>query len=125
MATSPITGAIDVVGERDAGAQDLDPATSSSQRRRVMVVGEVTEVTFAPATEAPVYQAVLHVQNRSDRQLGGGDSYVKLLWQGQRSVPGVMAGTKLRCVAVVSFNDSVPTMYNSRYEIVTPRRISR
>ena len=90
MATSPITGAIDVVGERDAGAQDLDPATSSSQRRRVMVVGEVTEVTFAPATEAPVYQAVLHVQNRSDRQLGGGDSYVKLLWQGQRSVPGVI-----------------------------------
>ncbi len=123
MATSQVTGAIDVVGERGAAARDLDPAASSSQRRRVMVEGEITEVTFSPATEPPRYQAVLHVQNQPHQQPG--ETYVKLLWHGQRSVPGVMAGTKLRCVAVVSFTDSVPTMYNPRYEIITPKRISR
>ncbi|PZP36847.1 MAG: hypothetical protein DI613_02920 [Kocuria rhizophila] len=124
MVTSQATGAIDVVSECGAAAQDLDPA-ASSQRRRVMVEGEVTEVTFSPATEAPRYQAVLHVQNQPPQELGRGDSYIKLLWHGQRSVPGVMAGTKLRCVAVVSFTDSVPTMYNPRYEIITPKRINR
>ncbi|WP_016996417.1 hypothetical protein [Kocuria atrinae] len=124
MATTQVTGAIDVVSECGVAARDLDPA-ASSQRRRVMVEGVVTEVTFSPATEAPRYQAVLHVQNRSGHEPGRGDSYVKLLWHGQRSVPGVMAGTKLRCVAVVSFTDSVPTMYNPRYEIITPKRINR
>ncbi|MBD2761560.1 OB-fold nucleic acid binding domain-containing protein [Kocuria sp. cx-116] len=124
MATTHVTGAIDVVGERGAAAQDLDPA-ASSQRRRVMVEGEVTEVTFSPATQSPRYRAVLHVQGRSGLRAGLGDSYVALLWHGQRSVPGIMAGTRLRCVAVVSFTDSVPTMYNPRYEIITPKRINR
>lgn len=124
MVTSQVTGAIDVVGERGAAARDLDPA-ASSQRRRVMVEGEVTEVTFSPATQPPRYRAVLHVHNRSGRSAAGEDSYVTLFWHGQRSVPGIMAGTRLRCVAVVSFIDSVPTMYNPRYEIITPKRISR
>lgn len=119
-----MTGAIDVVGERGAAAQDLDPA-ASSRRRRVMVEGEITEVTFSPATEAPKYRAVLHVQNPPGGQRDREDSYVTLFWHGQRSVPGVMAGARLRCVAVVSFTDSVPTMYNPRYEIITPKRISR
>ena len=90
-----------------------------------MVEGEITEVTFSPATEAPKYRAVLHVQNPPGGQRDREDSYVTLFWHGQRSVPGVMAGARLRCVAVVSFTDSVPTMYNPRYEIITPKRISR
>lgn len=124
MESKPVTGAIDVVGEQGARAQDLDPA-GGSQRRRVMVEGEVTEATFSPATQAPRYRAVLHVQHESGQGLDGGDGYVNLLWHGQRSVPGVMAGTRLRCVAVVSFTDGVATMYNPRYEIITPKGILR
>lgn len=124
MTTTQVTGAIDVIGERGGAARDLDPA-ASSQRRRVMVEGEVTEVTFSPATQAPRYRAVLHVHSRSGHRSAREDSYVALVWHGQRSVPGIMAGTRLRCVAVVSFTDSVPTMYNPRYEIITPKRNSR
>ncbi|MFC6257202.1 hypothetical protein ACFP5Z_09115, partial [Kocuria oceani] len=47
-----------------------------------------------------------------------------LVWQGQRSVPGVTAGTRLRCVGVVSFRDGRPTMFNPRYEIIA-KQVSR
>lgn len=90
-----------------------------------MIEGQVIEATFSPATQAPRYQAVIHVQHRPGQEPDRGDYYVKLLWHGQRSVPGVMAGTRLRCVAVVSFVDSMPTMFNPRYEIITPKRNNR
>lgn len=48
---------------------------------------------------------------------------VLLVWHGQRSVPGVVAGTELRCNGMLSTQARPATMYNPRYEIV-PQRAS-
>lgn len=123
MANSPVTGAIDVIGERGAAARDLDPDASAFRRRRVVVEGLVTEVTFSAPTGPPRYRAVLCVRGPWAGRTR--DASVVMLWHGQRSVPGVMAGTRLRCLAVVCFPDGVPTMYNPRYEIIAAGRQGR
>ena len=43
---------------------------------------------------------------------------VILKWQGQRMVPGILAGALLRCSGVVSVRANQPIIYNPRYEIV-------
>lgn len=46
---------------------------------------------------------------------------VLLIWQGQHSVPGIVAGTELRCNGMLSTRARPATMYNPRYEIVPVR----
>lgn len=124
MSPADATGAIDVVRERRVLARDLDPSVACSRRSRVLVEGTVTEVTFSPVDETPRYRAVLSLAPEATG-CGAADASVELSWHGRRAVPGVITGTRLRCVAVVSFVDSVPTMYNPRYEIITAKRTLR
>ncbi|MBK4120621.1 hypothetical protein ACUW97_001551 [Kocuria rhizophila] len=118
---NPLTGAIDVMAEPEATNSDLTPPRGERPRRRAVVEGTVVEVTLAPATTAPHFRALLKVPRPGSALPCG----VELLWHGQRTVPGVAAGTRLRCLAVVCFPDGVPTMYNPRYEIVTPKKVGR
>lgn len=46
---------------------------------------------------------------------------VRLVWHGQRTVPGVGAGTRLRCSGMLGFDAVGPVIYNPRYEIVSRR----
>ena len=118
---NPLTGAIDVRSEPEAGEHELTPGTGERCRRRAVVEGVVAEVTVAPATAPPHFRALLKAPRPGSAVPCG----VELRWHGQRTVPGVAAGTRLRCLAVVCFPDGVPTMYNPRYEIVTPKRAAR
>lgn len=43
---------------------------------------------------------------------------VVLIWHGQRVVPGVLAGSLLRCSGMLSQYSGEPRIYNPRYEIV-------
>ena len=43
---------------------------------------------------------------------------MSLIWHGQRSVPGVLAGSLLRCSGMLSQYPGDPRIYNPRYEIV-------
>ncbi|RKQ36284.1 hypothetical protein [Kocuria tytonis] len=118
---NPVTGAIDVRCGPEAAARDLTPARSDRPRRRAVVEGVVVEVTIAPVTAPPHFRALLKVP----RGEGSVPCALELLWHGQRTVPGVSAGTRLRCLAVVCHPDGVPTMYNPRYEIITPKKVGR
>ncbi|MGQ1797604.1 hypothetical protein ACT4S5_10785 [Kocuria oceani] len=116
------TGAIDVVTEAPVCAGDLDPAAAGG-RHRVMATGQVVEVTVPPVNGVQNYTALLVPE--CDREPDAPEPRALLLvWQGQRSVPGVTAGTRLRCVGVVSFRDGRPTMFNPRYEIIA-KQVSR
>ncbi|WP_258299712.1 hypothetical protein [Kocuria rosea] len=123
---TPGTGSIDVVAEAPVCAGDLDPSTAAGSRRRVMATGLVVEVTVSPVTGAQNYTALL----APDCPQAPGDEGVtaprplRLVWHGQRTVPGVTAGTRLRCVGVVSFRDGRPSMFNPRYEIIA-KQVSR
>lgn len=122
----PGTGAIDVVAEAPVRAGDLDPSTAAGGRRRVMATGLVAEVTVPPVTGAQNYTALLvpdcaHAPGDEEQ---AGPRPLRLVWHGQRTVPGVTAGTRLRCVGVVSFRDGRPSMFDPRYEIIA-RQVSR
>lgn len=41
-----------------------------------------------------------------------------LIWHGQREVPGLSAGTYIRCRGMLSLRATPATIYNPRYEIV-------
>ncbi|GAA1752099.1 hypothetical protein [Kocuria aegyptia] len=123
---TPGTGAIDVVAEAPVCAGDLDPSTAAGGRRRVMATGLVVEVTVPPAGGPQNYTALLVPDSP---QAPGDEALVaprplRLVWHGQRTVPGVTAGTRLRCVGVVSFRDGRPSMFNPRYEIIA-KQVSR
>ncbi|GGG56037.1 hypothetical protein GCM10011374_18700 [Kocuria dechangensis] len=129
--TRPATGAIDTVTEPPVSAGDLDPSRPApGGRRRLMASGLVTEVTVPPVTGVQSFSAllvpdcVLEQPAPQGAPDGAGPRSLRLVWQGQRSVPGVTAGSRLRCVGVVSFRDGQPTMFNPRYEIVA-KQVSR
>ncbi|MBM7050697.1 asparaginase [Rothia sp. ZJ1223] len=46
---------------------------------------------------------------------------VLLVWHGQHSVPGIVAGAQLRCNGMLSARTQPARMYNPRYEIVPVR----
>lgn len=47
-----------------------------------------------------------------------GDRRVRLVWNGQRRIPGIDPGVDLAFEGMVSLVDGIPTIYNPRYEIV-------
>lgn len=114
------TGAIDVVTEAPVRPVDLDPATAAGgRRRRVMATGLVLEVTVPPVSGVQNFTALLEPEcAREPEAVATSPRPLRLVWQGRRGVPGVGAGTRLRCVGVVSFRDGRPTMFNPRYEII-------
>jgi hypothetical protein len=91
-----------------------------------MATGLVEEVTVPPVTGVQNYSALLAPDcSPAVGEDGRAEPRpLRLVWQGQRSVPGVTAGTRLRCVGVVSFRDGRPTMFNPRYEIIA-KQVSR
>lgn len=91
-------------------------------RRRARAQGRVAEIRVAAATESPSCEAVLLV--RDPAQPEGRAQPLRLVWQGQRTVPGVRTGTELSCSGMLCAVGDQPTIFNPRFEIVA-RRVSR
>lgn len=88
------------------------------ERGRVVLSGYVDAITIQPGTSAPAFTAIV-----SDRPAppGGRRSpavQVRLIWLGQRRVPGIFAGSRLRCEGMVAQVDGIATIHNPRYEIL-------
>ncbi len=71
--------------------------------------------TRRPKTPAPLYP------NHPPLVQG---AQVRLIWQGQKDVPGIIAGTYIRCSGMLTLSPGSPRIYNPRYEIV-PLRLLR
>ncbi|ALB04361.1 hypothetical protein KPaMU14_06970 [Kocuria palustris] len=99
-----------------------DRASRGGARRRVRATGRVAEIRVAAAIERPASEALLLVQDRSDPE--GRPTLLRLVWQGQRSVPGVRAGTELSCSGLLCSAGDQPTIFNPRFEIIARRTSS-
>ena len=99
-----------------------DRASRGGARRRVRATGRVAEIRVAAATERPASEALLLVQDRNDPE--GRPTLLRLVWQGQRSVPGVRAGTELSCSGLLCSAGDQPTIFNPRFEIIARRTSS-
>lgn len=85
--------------------------TVSSDARHRLPKGSFAAPTSAIAMDMPHFED-------ADAPLGPG-THVRLIWHGQRTVPGIGAGTRLRCSGMLAFLGGVPVIYNPRYEIVS------
>lgn len=99
-----------------------DRATRGGARRRVHATGRVVEIRVAAATERPSCEALLLVRDPRDARRR--TTAVRLVWQGQRTVPGVRAGTELSCSGLLCSAGDQPTIFNPRFEIIS-RKASR
>lgn len=82
------------------------------ERGRITVQGSVERVTLAPALGSPAFEVLVRIDWYGARQ------DVRVIWMGQRRVPGIEAGIGLRFEGMVTRVDGVPTVYNPRYEII-------
>lgn len=88
-------------------------------RHRIRAVGRVAEIRVAAATEPASCEALLLVHD--DARPEQPAEALNLVWQGQRSVPGLRTGTRLACSGLLCTAHGQPTVYNPRFEIVSRR----
>ena len=77
-------------------------------------------VTLVPAGSAPRFTAVLADLQGAYRDPTAAHARrrVRLVWIGQRRIPGIVAGTQVAFEGMVSLVDGQPTIFNPRYEII-------
>ncbi|WP_225217454.1 hypothetical protein [Arthrobacter pullicola] len=77
-------------------------------------------VTLAPADAAPRFCAVLDELQGvySDPGAARARRRVRLVWIGQRRIPGLVAGTQVAFEGMVSTVQGTATVFNPRYEII-------
>ncbi|MUK03123.1 hypothetical protein GM708_15075 [Vibrio cholerae] len=82
------------------------------ERGRITAIGTIDRITLAPVTAPPSFAVLARIEWNGTRQ------DVRIIWMGQRRVPGVEAGVVLRFEGMLSRVDGTPTVYNPRYEII-------
>ncbi|MFD1213193.1 hypothetical protein ACFQ36_14205 [Arthrobacter sp. GCM10027362] len=98
---------------RPAGRVDL---AHLPVRGRVASSGYVDAITIMPAGGAPKFSAVVTGEGPNRH----GTARIRLVWLGQHRVPGIEAGIRLGFEGMVFPVEGMPTMYNPRYEILSP-----
>lgn len=99
--------------EVTAGTDDED-VDSDSSTEQTAVFPQYRLVSHSPKILAPLYP---------DRPPLGEGALVRLVWHGQRIVPGIEAGTYVRCSGMLSTEAIPATIFNPRYEIVPYRTL--
>ncbi|MEE1620104.1 hypothetical protein ACQ3I4_01770 [Zafaria sp. Z1313] len=87
-------------------------------RGRVHAEGFVEHVRLQPAAQTPSFLASVVDAPAPPGGRRRPAPSLRLVWHGQRTVPGVVAGARLRFSGMVSAVDGVPTVFNPRYEIL-------
>ncbi|WP_258062210.1 hypothetical protein [Arthrobacter sp. B0490] len=94
------------------GPASAAAAASLPQRGRIKAQGVIARLTIAPATAPPSFAVLARID------WNGTSEDVRLVWMGQRRVPGIEAGVALRFEGMLSRVQGTPTVYNPRYEII-------
>lgn len=118
---SPVVETAGEPGGPLARTQQLETLAGLPQRGRINHRGYVESITILPAQQAPTF-AVSVVDHPAPP--GGRRSavpHLRLIFVGQRRVPGIWAGTRLRYEGMVAQIDGVATIFNPRYEILPDR----
>ncbi|GAA1352663.1 hypothetical protein GCM10009636_15150 [Arthrobacter koreensis] len=89
-------------------------------RGRAHSTGYVESVTLVPTDSAPRFTAVVADLQGAYRDPAAAQARrrVRLVWIGQRRIPGIVAGTQVAFEGMVSSVAGQPTIFNPRYEII-------
>jgi hypothetical protein len=87
--------------------------SAEGPRGRLHGRGLIDSVTYQPRNASPSFSAIVRI--------GGGElrgQRTRLVWMGQREVPGIEAGVELAFEGMASRVEGMLTVYNPRYEII-------
>jgi hypothetical protein len=105
----------------DPGPTQAWEATGSARRGRMAGSGFVERVTILPRSASPQFSAMVTLHPSRPGGVSEAvrpDRRVRLIWNGQRRIPGIDPGIHLAFEGMLSLVDGIPTIHNPRYEIV-------
>lgn len=120
----------EVAAFREPGRQgptDVQPLASLAElpvRGRIAHRGYVESITILPRAQAPAFSVTVVDHPAPPGGRRSAVPHLRLVFVGQRRVPGLVAGSRISYEGMVAPLDSVPTVFNPRYEIL-PERTSR
>lgn len=94
-------------------------------RGRIAHRGYVESMTILPPQQAPAFIVTIVDQQAPPGGRRGAVPHLHLIFMGQRRVPGLVAGSRLHYEGMVATIDSVPTIFNPRYEILPERTTAK
>lgn len=100
------------------GTQLLTSLSELPQRGRIDHHGYVESMTILPPQQAPAFSVTVVDHPAPPGGRRSAVPHLRLIFVGQRRVPGLVAGARLHYVGMVAPIDSVPTIFNPRYEIL-------
>ncbi|MFJ2620889.1 hypothetical protein [Glutamicibacter sp. NPDC087344] len=100
----------------------LESLTELPVKGRVEHTGYIQSVSYSAPQQAPQLTAVVVDQLGSGASRRGTVAHVRLRFMGQKNVPGIKPGVKIRFSGMVAPVDQIPTIYNPRYVIVPAPR---
>ncbi|MGO1885375.1 MAG: hypothetical protein ACTH3G_08450 [Citricoccus sp.] len=99
-----------------AGTQTAAPA--GAHGATVRREGQVAAVRLQDRTSPARFAVDLVTRAPRPGQISTGGERIRLVWIGQRRVPGITAGRWLRIEGFLSVHQDLPTVFNPRYELL-------
>jgi hypothetical protein len=96
----------------------IDTLAELPVRGRVIHSGYVESITIQPQQQAPSFSVTIVDRPAPPGGRRSAVVHLRLIFVGQRRVPGLVAGSRLSYEGMVAPLDSVPTIFNPRYEIL-------
>ena len=94
--------------ERQAEAAGADKLSDCQLRAEVTLVGQISVLVLAPGAAGRGLEA----------DLDDGTGIVRLVWLGRPSVPGIVAGRRLRVTGRLTLSEGRRTIFNPRYQLL-------
>lgn len=89
-------------------------------RGRIEHCGYIQSVTHLPQQERPALIVTVIDRFPAPGPRPSSIAYVRLLFMGQKQVPGIAPGVRIRYSGMLSRLDHIPTIHNPRYLILPP-----
>ncbi|WP_411734348.1 hypothetical protein [Paeniglutamicibacter sp.] len=106
-----------------AGIQRLASLAELPVRGRIAHRGYVESMTILPPAQAPAFTVTVVDRPAPPGGRRSAVPHLRLVFVGQRRVPGLVAGSRISYEGMVAPLDSVPTVFNPRYEILPERTV--
>lgn len=107
-----------------AGIARLKSLAQLPVRGRIAHRGYVESMTILPTAQAPAFTVTVVDHPAPPGGRRSAVPHLRLVFVGQRRVPGLVAGSRISYEGMVAPMDLVPTVFNPRYEIL-PERTAR
>ncbi|HAY43488.1 MAG TPA: hypothetical protein DCY59_08025 [Micrococcaceae bacterium] len=114
---APLSAQLDGRESRPAH-RHLDSLSELPEKGRIEHIGYIQSVSYSAPNTPPRLTAVVVDQLAAATGRQRTVAHVKLLFMGQKQVPGIKPGVKIKYAGMVAPVDQVPSIFNPRYLIV-------